>query len=590
MQIFYVNIGGGEPTIRSDFWELVDYATAHHVGVKFSTNGSRITEEVAARLAASDYVDVQISLDGATRRGQRRRAGRRLVRHRRHRHGAPGRRRLHRLQALGGGHPPQRRPARRLQGPGRPLRGPAPADPAAAVGPGGRRVGRAPPDGRPAARALRLAGGPRRGRPDRRLVLPPGRPTATPCPGSTSAAPAGWSAWSTRSATSTPARSPSTTSSWPATCATAGGFTAVWRDVRPVRSSSGAPQSAGRLRVVRPLRRLPGRLHGGQVLHRPPARRPRPRVRPRPRRARPRRPRGRPSRPAPSPDHSSRPAPGRRWPYGRSARRPARPALRRDPLAGLAAPRPRPTDRDRPGRAGRHSARRHGALPGGLRPPRDQPRRRPGHRAAPRRLLRGPGRRRAPASSSPRRPRSTRRTGPTSGPRWPPPAGRAGRRWPRPADPTAPLVLAGLGHAGGQGSSAYSQSVLWAPSPVADVVSREMPMAMGRAEIDAAGRRVRRRRPAGRRRRARRRRGRRRAAVAAPPVPLGSHQPARRRLRRRTACRSPARSLDAVRRAVGAGPRRGPPPVAATSWPRGPGSPPSRPPTRSPPWPTGSTC
>ena len=38
----------------------------HHVGVKFSTNGVRITPEVAGRLAASDYVDVQISLDGAT--------------------------------------------------------------------------------------------------------------------------------------------------------------------------------------------------------------------------------------------------------------------------------------------------------------------------------------------------------------------------------------------------------------------------------------------------------------------------------------------------------------------------------------------
>jgi len=76
MQVFYVNIGGGEPTIRPDFWELVDYATDHHVGVKFSTNGVRITPEVAARLAnsargyggvpQSGYVDVQISLDGAT--------------------------------------------------------------------------------------------------------------------------------------------------------------------------------------------------------------------------------------------------------------------------------------------------------------------------------------------------------------------------------------------------------------------------------------------------------------------------------------------------------------------------------------------
>jgi mycofactocin radical SAM maturase len=66
MRVFYVNIGGGEPTVRRDFWDLVEYATAHHVGVKFSTNGSRITPERAAWLAHSDYVDVQISLDGAT--------------------------------------------------------------------------------------------------------------------------------------------------------------------------------------------------------------------------------------------------------------------------------------------------------------------------------------------------------------------------------------------------------------------------------------------------------------------------------------------------------------------------------------------
>ncbi|HQJ34741.1 MAG TPA: mycofactocin radical SAM maturase [Rhodoglobus sp.] len=66
MQVFYVNIGGGEPTIRPDFWHLVDYAVDHQVGVKFSTNGSRITPERAKVLAASDYVDVQVSIDGAT--------------------------------------------------------------------------------------------------------------------------------------------------------------------------------------------------------------------------------------------------------------------------------------------------------------------------------------------------------------------------------------------------------------------------------------------------------------------------------------------------------------------------------------------
>ncbi|HEX4655100.1 MAG TPA: mycofactocin radical SAM maturase [Mycobacteriales bacterium] len=65
MQVFYVNIGGGEPTLRPDFWDLLDYCVDHHVGVKFSTNGSRITTRAAERIAATDYIDVQISIDGA---------------------------------------------------------------------------------------------------------------------------------------------------------------------------------------------------------------------------------------------------------------------------------------------------------------------------------------------------------------------------------------------------------------------------------------------------------------------------------------------------------------------------------------------
>jgi mycofactocin biosynthetic radical S-adenosylmethionine protein MftC len=66
LQVFYVNIGGGEPTIRSDFYDIVSYAVEHGVGVKFSTNGSTIDAARAASLAGSDYVDVQISIDGAT--------------------------------------------------------------------------------------------------------------------------------------------------------------------------------------------------------------------------------------------------------------------------------------------------------------------------------------------------------------------------------------------------------------------------------------------------------------------------------------------------------------------------------------------
>jgi mycofactocin biosynthetic radical S-adenosylmethionine protein MftC len=65
LQVFYVNIGGGEPMIRPDFFELVDYATGSGVGVKFSTNGSRIDPARAVQLAGMDYLDIQISLDGA---------------------------------------------------------------------------------------------------------------------------------------------------------------------------------------------------------------------------------------------------------------------------------------------------------------------------------------------------------------------------------------------------------------------------------------------------------------------------------------------------------------------------------------------
>jgi mycofactocin radical SAM maturase len=65
LQVFYVNIGGGEPTIRGDFFDLVDYSVERGVGVKFSTNGTTMTPERAQRLAGSDYVDVQISIDGA---------------------------------------------------------------------------------------------------------------------------------------------------------------------------------------------------------------------------------------------------------------------------------------------------------------------------------------------------------------------------------------------------------------------------------------------------------------------------------------------------------------------------------------------
>jgi len=75
---------------------------------------------------------------------------------------------------------------------------------------------------------------------------------------------------------------------------------------------------------------------------------------------------------------------------------------------------------------------------------------------------------------------------------WPyeraPLASECGAGWQRIAAacrPAGALVLAGLGHTGLQGSSAYSQAALWAPSRFTDPITRETPMVMAQPEIDA---------------------------------------------------------------------------------------------------------
>ena len=75
---------------------------------------------------------------------------------------------------------------------------------------------------------------------------------------------------------------------------------------------------------------------------------------------------------------------------------------------------------------------------------------------------------------------------------WPyeraPLAAECGPGWAAVGDACRPhgtVVLAGLTHTGGQGSSAWSQSALWGPSRVPDVLTREVPAPMGGAELAA---------------------------------------------------------------------------------------------------------
>ena len=194
------------------------------------------------------------------------------------------RRRLRAVQDQRRRDPPQRRPARRLRGAGRRATAPSCGSPGCA------RRAAAPTSGtsctRPTSSSAQLyhwllAHGPHVLTGDSFFHLSAlGEPLPGPQP--VRRRPGRLPHRPDRRRVRLPVRA-STTSSRPARCATpaasprCGASSTLFRDA--ARAAVGR-----RLRLVRQLRRLPGRLHGRQVLHRPAARRPRPRVRQRPRR------------------------------------------------------------------------------------------------------------------------------------------------------------------------------------------------------------------------------------------------------------------------------------------------------------------
>ncbi len=65
MKVFQLNIGGGEPLMRSDFLYLMDYAHNKGMVTCISTNGTMINRQIAKRLD-HPLVYIQVSLDGAS--------------------------------------------------------------------------------------------------------------------------------------------------------------------------------------------------------------------------------------------------------------------------------------------------------------------------------------------------------------------------------------------------------------------------------------------------------------------------------------------------------------------------------------------
>jgi mycofactocin biosynthetic radical S-adenosylmethionine protein MftC len=66
MEVFQINFGGGEPFLRKDFCNILDYAHSKGIITCVSTNGTTLDENLARRLAGMKLLRIQVSLDGAT--------------------------------------------------------------------------------------------------------------------------------------------------------------------------------------------------------------------------------------------------------------------------------------------------------------------------------------------------------------------------------------------------------------------------------------------------------------------------------------------------------------------------------------------
>jgi mycofactocin biosynthetic radical S-adenosylmethionine protein MftC len=65
MSVFQVNFGGGEPFLRPDFLDILDYAHARGITTCVSTNGTMLDEKIVQRLVCMELLYIQVSLDGA---------------------------------------------------------------------------------------------------------------------------------------------------------------------------------------------------------------------------------------------------------------------------------------------------------------------------------------------------------------------------------------------------------------------------------------------------------------------------------------------------------------------------------------------
>jgi mycofactocin radical SAM maturase len=66
LKVFEINFGGGEPLLKSYFLPLLRYIHTRGIVTCISTNGTVLTDEAVACFTDNPFINVQVSLDGAT--------------------------------------------------------------------------------------------------------------------------------------------------------------------------------------------------------------------------------------------------------------------------------------------------------------------------------------------------------------------------------------------------------------------------------------------------------------------------------------------------------------------------------------------
>ncbi len=63
-KVFYINFTGGEPLLRSDLFEILQYASSKKISIDLSTNGFLVTPRTVELLQEPNVFQVQLSIDG----------------------------------------------------------------------------------------------------------------------------------------------------------------------------------------------------------------------------------------------------------------------------------------------------------------------------------------------------------------------------------------------------------------------------------------------------------------------------------------------------------------------------------------------